>query len=291
MTYLLRLLLLLIVITTWIGNTKGLFILNKDSIQYFNTQTGLPSNEILTLFSDKERNIMWIGTSNGFSSFDINFFNNYKQQSLNIKIDEVKSGDSIYTNNNNLEFEPENNNIFVSFSALNFSSPSTLIYQYKLEDEWIDVEGNFLDFSSMKEGIYNLSLRAKMQNSPWGEPVLLTFLVKPKFTETFWFQLLIFLLASGIILSIAKYRINQNKKKNINQLEITKRMNELKHQALSAMMNPHFIFNSLNSVQYLVNKDRKVEANDYIAMMGKLIRKNLDIASNTFILLKRRLKD
>jgi len=73
-------------------------------------------------------------------------------------------------------------------------------------------------------------------------------------------------------------------------LELTERINELKHQALSAMMNPHFIFNSLNSVQYLINSNRNEEANDYIAVMAKLIRKNLDTAGNAFILLSEEIK-
>jgi len=51
------------------------------------------------------------------------------------------------------------------------------------------------------------------------------------------------------------------------------------------MMNPHFIFNALNSVQYLINCNRNEEANDYIAMMAKLIRKNLETAVHKFILL------
>jgi len=50
-------------------------------------------------------------------------------------------------------------------------------------------------------------------------------------------------------------------------------------------INPHFIFNSLNSVQYLINHKKNEEANDYIAMMAQLIRKNLDSAGSGFILL------
>lgn len=73
------------------------------------------------------------------------------------------------------------------------------------------------------------------------------------------------------------------KRKNKEVLELNKRTNLLQHQALSAMMNPHFIFNSLNSVQHLVNTDRKSEANDYISLMARLIRMNLDTASRSFI--------
>jgi LytS/YehU family sensor histidine kinase len=81
------------------------------------------------------------------------------------------------------------------------------------------------------------------------------------------------------------FRIKLHKKKVREEIELSERINELKHQALSAMMNPHFIFNSLNSVQYLINSQRNEEANDYIAVMAKLIRKNLDTAGHGFILL------
>ncbi|MFA7289145.1 MAG: histidine kinase [Melioribacteraceae bacterium] len=74
-------------------------------------------------------------------------------------------------------------------------------------------------------------------------------------------------------------------KKNKEQFEIIERTNELKHKALSAMMNPHFISNSLNSVQYLINSGQYEDANNYIAMLAKLMRKNLDTAGNGFILL------
>ena len=69
------------------------------------------------------------------------------------------------------------------------------------------------------------------------------------------------------------WQLKLNKKKTREELELSERINELKHQALSAMMNPHFIFNALNSVQYLINCQKNEEANDYIAMMAKLVRK------------------
>jgi len=269
----------------WIGNMRGLYLLENNSIKFFNTGQGLPSNEVLSLYYDNEKNVMWIGTSSGFSSFDINLFDSYKHLSINIKIDNFKAGDSIYTKFDNLKFEHENNDIHIGFSVFNYSSPSNLKYQYKLNNEWINTDNDFLDFKSLKEGKYNISFRAKTQNGEWSKPSYISFIIKPKFTETTLFQLLIVGLLAGIILFTAKYRINLNRKKNAVKIENTKKMFELEHKALSAMMNPHFIFNSLNSVQYLVNKGRNEEANDYISILAKLIRKNLDIASNSFILL------
>jgi transcriptional regulator with GAF, ATPase, and Fis domain len=79
-------------------------------------------------------------------------------------------------------------------------------------------------------------------------------------------------------------------RKNKEVLGLNKRMNILQHQALSAMMNPHFIFNSLNSVQHLVNTDRRIEANDYISLMARLIRMNLNTASQSYITIEEETK-
>lgn len=105
----------------------------------------------------------------------------------------------------------------------------------------------------------------------------------PIFTEPFFSRVaVISLLLMGILFGAVK-RIEYIKAKNKEKLDINNQINELKHKALSSMMNPHFIFNSLNSVQYLINIDRKREANDYISLMAKLIRMNLETASQSFI--------
>lgn len=105
----------------------------------------------------------------------------------------------------------------------------------------------------------------------------------PIFTEPFFSRVaVISLLLMGILFGAVK-RIEYIKAKSKEKLAINNQINELKHKALSSMMNPHFIFNSLNSVQYLINIDRKREANDYISLMAKLIRMNLETASQSFI--------
>jgi LytS/YehU family sensor histidine kinase len=47
------------------------------------------------------------------------------------------------------------------------------------------------------------------------------------------------------------------------------------YKALNALMNPHFIFNTLNNVQGLVNKDEKLAANQYLRIFANLIRQNM----------------
>ncbi len=270
----------------WIGNMKGLYILDNNTVKFLNSGQGLPSDEVLSLYYAKKNETMWIGTSNGLSLFDIFKYDNFKLPDLHVEIENIKAGENIHSKFDNLDFAPEDNNIFINFRTVNYSSPSILKYQYKIANEWVNTVNDFLDFRSMKEGKYTLSLRAKIPNGEWSEPSDISFRIKPKFSETIWFPVSLTFFFAVLVISGARYRININRKQNIERIEISKRIFELKHQALSAMMNPHFIFNSLNSVQYLVNKGEKLKANEYISIMAKLIRMNLDSASNSFILLK-----
>ncbi|TSA36985.1 MAG: hypothetical protein D4R64_06370 [Porphyromonadaceae bacterium] len=269
----------------WIGNMKGLYLFDGNSIKHLNRQTGLPSDEVFTLYFDNKKNFLYIGTSNGISFLDINLFDNHVPPSPDVKIISIKAGDSLYTNYNNLVFEPEQHHVYIDFRALSFSSPGSIKFKYCLNGEWEETDHDFLDFISLESGKNELQIMAKSQNSDWGKPYHLILEVRPRFKETIWYKLGIILIIVLASISLVTWRLRLSAKKIRKELELNARMNELKHQALSAMMNPHFIFNSLNSVQYLINCQRNEEANDYIAMMAKLIRKNLDTAGSGFILL------
>ncbi len=269
----------------WFGNMKGLYLFDGGSIKYLNRQTGLPSDEVLSLYYDSEKNFLYIGTSNGISFLDVSLFDSYNPSPPKVKITGIKAGDSVYTSFTHLVFDPEQHNVYIDFKALSFSSPGSVKYKYSLNSEWDETDHDFLDFTSLKNGIYKLQIQAKAQNTGWGEPCFLTFRVLPRFVETIWFDLLIISIFVFVSFFIVTLRLRINKKKIRKELALTERFNKLEHQALSAMMNPHFISNSLNSVQYLVNSQRYEEANDYIAMIAKLMRKNLDTAGSGFILL------
>ena len=60
---------------------------------------------------------------------------------------------------------------------------------------------------------------------------------------------------------------------------------ELKSSALQAQMNPHFIFNSLNSIQRFIATNDKMQAMDYLSKFALLIRKTLNASSKNNITL------
>lgn len=269
----------------WIGNMKGLYLMEGNSIQLLNRQTGLPSDEVFSLYFDRVKNLLYIGTSNGISILDINEFDQSVVPEIRVNIQSIQAGDSVYTNFNNLVIEPEQGSVMIRLKAISYSSPGSITYQYRLKDEWKETDHDFLDLASLKNGKYELEIRAKSQQTEWGPTYSLSFHVLPRFVESIWFYLLILSIFGFLSFFMISWRLKSKNKKIRKELELTERINELRHQALSAMMNPHFIFNSLNSVQYLINSQQNEEAIDYIAMMAQLMRKNLDTAGNGFILL------
>lgn len=273
----------------WIGNMKGLYLIDGNEVRFLNKTSGLPSDEVYSLYFHPGLNMLYVGTNNGISMLDIGLFDSYHPSAPRVKITGIKAGDSVFTDFSNPVFTPNPRDVNIDFTALHFSSPGSVRYRYKLNEEWVTTNHDFLNLLSPRHGEFQLQIMAKAHNTGWGEPCMLTFRVQPKFTETGWFYLLIvFVALTGTIL-IGRWRLKMNNRKIRKELETAERINQLKHQALSAMMNPHFISNSLNSVQYLVNCGRYEEANDYITMIARLMRKNLDTAGSGFILLSEEL--
>ena len=158
---------------------KGLYLFDGNSIKLLNRQTGLPSDEIYSLFYDTVKNYLYVGTSNGISILDITLFDSYIPLPLDVKITSVKAGDSVYANYNNLVFKPEQNHVYIDYKALSFSSPGSVKYKFNLNGRWEETDHDFLDFILLKSGTYHLQIMAKSQNTDWSKPMLLSFRVLP----------------------------------------------------------------------------------------------------------------
>jgi ligand-binding sensor domain-containing protein/two-component sensor histidine kinase len=269
----------------WIGSNEGLFILNNGIINKINKSIGLFSNEIYSLCYDSLHNNMLIGTNSGLSILDLTAYESNSMPPFNFFIESITAGDTTYTKFDELEFAPQQNNIKITYAAILYSSPNAVEYRYSINNNYRLTELNSVEFSSLQAGTYNFSVKAFAPGRMPSREITLTFAIKPPFTETAWFSVLIIgtLILTAVLVSYGI--IKRVKQKEKEKREINTKINELRHQALSAMMNPHFIFNSLNAVQHLVNKGKLLEVNEYISSLARLIRKNLDYADKSYITL------
>jgi hypothetical protein len=104
-----------------------------------------------------------------------------------------------------------------------------------------------------------------------------------------------FLLASLLALGLAVLSIFllmrsfAHKKKNLEleeahkQSEYLQQLAELEVKSLRSQMNPHFLFNSLNSIRNFIIKNETQKASNYLASFAQLMRKILDASQQSFI--------
>jgi tetratricopeptide (TPR) repeat protein len=110
---------------------------------------------------------------------------------------------------------------------------------------------------------------------------------KQKYRETLfgWILTIIFsLILITALIGISTYAILERKSKKKN-IEAESKVTMLEQKTLQAMVNPHFIFNILTTIQFFINKKNTQEANKILATFSRLMRKHLEICLKSSITL------
>jgi hypothetical protein len=178
------------------------------------------------------------------------------------------------------------NNIQLVFGCISYSS-SSVTYSYMLEGvekKWITGIGSEINVSyrNLPPGHYKFKLRVRKSNSGWSDPLVLPIIIKPTLIEypAFWAFLLL-LLGALVMLFINRIRTQR-----IRRMEIDHQLIISEQKALQSMMNPHFIFNSLGSIQNYLLKNKGSEAVIYLSNFARLIRQNLNSVNTPMISLE-----
>lgn len=285
----------------FVGTNNGLYVLTDVnlntpvSIQHFGIEDGLinlESNLNSSYLDDKGR--LWFGTAEGLSVFQTSFAQAKKETAathLNLKeilLNFQKFRYSDYSQKLSetglptyLKLPHTKNNLIFELDGVSLKNAKDIRYQYILlgqDETWSPTFKNpQLSLSNLKSGDYILKIRAVNLSGTISNTVQLPIYITPAFYQTWWFYLLCVLAVSGLVILFFKQRIQRERTKNYReQLEFKSRLLVLEQQSLNASMNRHFIFNSLNSIQYFINTQDKVLANRYLTNFAKLIRKNLD---------------
>lgn len=278
----------------WIGTLNGLFLMDKKSLIQFDTRNTLLSDEINVLEYDTKNDYIWVGTTYGLSSIDLNMFDRTPVSPPTAIFKTIRATDSIYRDldiHNSITLPYTSKNFTVRFSAVHFSSPEGIKFLYKFDDgEWEPTTGRQIEFAGMPYGKHTLLLKSFGEQEIEGPVATLTIIVETPIWATIWFKIIV-----GIAIGVAAYlilrkRFETVRKKQQERLELQSKIAELRHQALAASMNPHFIFNALNSIQHFINAHNTEEATDYLAKFARLIRMILDYGGKTFIPLKDELE-
>ena len=185
----------------------------------------------------------------------------------------------------NLTLDHKQNDIRVSFDAVNFLDPGNMRFSYRIKNRkdstWIECtqERSFL-LTNISPGHYQFEIRVESIDNKWPEQIIkIEINIRPPFWKTGWFILVAILIILTGLYVFYRSRVKNMRKK----INIDKQFAELEMKGLHAQMNPHFIFNSLNSIKEMILEDEKQNASRYLSKFAQLIRTNLEQSRQTFI--------
>ncbi|MFT4534750.1 MAG: hypothetical protein ACJA1A_003690 [Saprospiraceae bacterium] len=173
----------------------------------------------------------------------------------------------------------------LGLKARKYDTPERYFYKVNNEEQWnLTVEGK-VTLGDLSYGNHEIFGKVEFGGNVL-EGTVKRFYIKPHFHETTWFKSLLFLCIMGI-LSFFYILINGRKKdqKNFEQQLLNLEMNALRSQ-----MNPHFLFNSLNSIKNYVVSKSKDEAADYLTKFSILMRMILENSRKKFLYLSEEIE-
>ena len=263
-----------------IATDEGLFSINYDdktgSLDLsapLGSLDGLPSDEILdfALVGDT----LWVATEEGLCSLPFSMFH---QRSLQPKV-AINSfiiglNDTIHEPNYSLPYN--HGGIRVCFSGLCYRSHGKFEYKYRIkgrENIWHSTKIGQVEIPYLEPGQYTFEVHACNHQGNWtAVPAVLKFQIEAPFWKKTWFLTLVPVSVLLILLLGFKKLWDQERTKTI----LRQNLLDAEQRALIGQMNPHFIFNSLNSIQNFFMTRDSIQANAYLADFAELIRSILN---------------
>jgi len=215
---------------------------------------------------------IWFGTVNGLIRYSPS---EYKSNQILAKTN--LTGIRLFYSDTSLaeysELSHDKNNLSFEYIGICLTNPHKVRYLVKLEgfdNAWSPVtSSNVATYSNLPPGKYTFNVISCNNEGIWTPtPAHFTFTILTPFWKRGWFYWVLALGLSGGILLVFRLRINQVRENE--NLKVRVATNELK--ALRSQMNPHFIFNSLNSIQHFIVHNDEVSASKYLNTFAKLIR-------------------
>ncbi|WP_299120942.1 histidine kinase [uncultured Tenacibaculum sp.] len=259
------------------GNGNNLWVVTDKGIQYLNTITktfknitkkdGLESFNISDIITYK--NQIYFGTNKGL--YLLNKNKAFKETKLpDFYITKVLVEDEDMKIEKEYTLPSKVNKVQFQFHTNGFLSEENINYQYRLlgaSKHWNSVPAgsNQITFNSLSAGNYTFQIK-KVSTIDQKETPIKSIKIKIRnpFYKEWWFIAVLILISSLFI--VRYYR------KKLKEKEKEKELVFLKLENLRSQMNPHFVFNALNSIQDYILTNQKNIAGDYLGKFADLIR-------------------
>ncbi len=154
-------------------------------------------------------------------------------------------------------------------------------------EEWSEYQEGRVNLRGLPPGEHVFEFRIRGREGTWGSGTRLLVKIPPPWWQTLVARILFAVLLAVAIVLVFRARLNWVRKRERAQEEQARQLNELKLQALRAQMDPHFIFNCLNSIDSFIIASDREQASHYLGRFAKLIRLILQHSDSTRVPLER----
>ncbi len=274
--------------TFWLGTNKGVNRISLRNGTYMvasfgeNTGTSFKVNDLA------------IGRGQLFLATDMGVFHaplsrlDIRQLPIPFEVEELRCNATPLQFGDTLVLPRGDRNLYIRLRPMTLRGEEGLRYHFELEDHTRHVlsEGRSIVFSDLKPGEYTLHMNV-MNFGVRGDPLRALLIVPPHYYETYWFRGS--LLAGGFLLILLLGRSYHRSRTRKKQREWQFAMSQF--NTLSLQLNPHFIFNSLHTIQYLNHFGESEKANTYVSGLARLTRNILEQSRLRLVSLEQELKN
>ena len=269
----------------WIGTNQGINKLNlkkymnDDAVELtsIGKQEGFAGVECNGngIWEDKD-GTLWFGTVSGLVKYQpFNFIKNNKESSLVIQKIQLMNEDTMLEKN--MVLPSYYNTITFHYTGICLTNPDKVLYQKMLvglEKDWSEPSSeDYSKYANLSPGKYIFKVRSCNNEGIWNtSEIAFPFEINRPFYSSWWFISILLLLVSTIVYGIFLFRIYNIKKIQRLDFERKVEMSKIELKAMRSQMNPHFIFNSLNSIQHYIIHNKSDEATKYLSKFARLIR-------------------
>jgi len=278
----------------WVGTEKGINRIDISvypfKIIHFTAAEGLDCEIVNCIYAGQDS--VFAGTPFGVTFFKPSMVQNKSICELKLVDIQSKNKDWFY-DRDSIDLLSNDNFLQFQYAGISYVSSGDITYYYQLnglDDSWQSTKQNSIEFESLPSGNYTFNIYAINKYGIKSKTISISFVKEKKFWQLWWFQITAFICLICLIWIIVRQRIKSIKKSANNRVLREKKMHELEQMALRAQMNPHFIFNSLNSVQQYLFTGSALEANQFITSFSSLIRQTLYISEKKFISLEEEIR-
>jgi hypothetical protein len=270
--------------TLFIATSKNIYIC-ENPLKVFNNETvflhmaNISFRSIHAILFSNEK--LFIGSDEGLTSISFKDLRNNSMLAPIPYFQNIQVNDKENQVNQNLISLVSSQRVNIVFSCINYSI-SPVIFSYKLkgsDSDWILAKSNNVVLQNLPKGNYTFKLRARKSASEWSDPIEFKIHVRATIWQHPLFYFLVIIMLSGLAFLLI-----------LRQKNVELRRRELEHQillseqkSLQSMMNPHFIFNALGSIQNYLLHNKPNEAGIYLSQFARLIRQNLNAINTSMI--------